>query len=128
MPPAPLMQPPMGSAGPASPPTGNPGMAADSMSKMREAIKLIEMALPGLPPGSEGHKNVIDALGKLSKSFPATDEVPGVQNTQLKNLAEQAQKTAMLQAVLRQGQGGATPPPPGAAPGGPPPAEMQGAA
>jgi len=106
----------MGHSGPASPPTGNAGLAADAMSKMREAIKLIEMALPQLPPGTEAHKNTIDALGKLSKAFPATEEVPGVQKTQLQGLGDQAQKSAMMQAVLRMlaGAGGAG----GAAPGG----------
>ncbi len=103
----------MGFAGPASPPTGTPGIAADAMSKVREAIKLIELALPGLPPGTEAHKNTIDALGKLSKAFPASEEVPGVQNTQLQALQQQAQKSAMMQALMRamQGAGGpATPP------------------
>jgi hypothetical protein len=101
------MQPPMGHSGPASPPTGNAGLAADAMSKMREAIKLIEMALPQLPTGSEAHKSTIDALGKLSKAFPATEEVPGVQQTQLRALGDQAQKSAMMQAVMRMLAGGA---------------------
>jgi len=48
--------------------------------------------------------------------MPATEEVPGVQKTQLQGLGDQAQKSAMMQAVLRMlaGAGGAG----GAAPGG----------
>lgn len=115
MPPAtPLMQPPMGHSGPASPPTANPGLAADSMSKMREAIKLIEMALPGMQPGTDAHKDTIDALSKLSKAFPASEEVPGIQKTQLQGLAQKAQQDAMFQAILRQQSAGGGASPPGA--------------
>ena len=117
----------MGHTGPASPPTANPGLAADAMSKMREAIKLMELALPQIPPGTDAHKGAIEALGKLSKIFPATEEVPGVQDTQLKALAEQAQKSQMMQALMRGGIGGGAPPgmPPGG--GAPPQPAPQGA-
>jgi hypothetical protein len=66
------------------------------------------MALPALPTGGEQHKAAVDSLAKLSKAFPASEEVPGVQNTQLMALSEQAKKNAMLQAVMRahQAQGG----------------------
>jgi len=117
MPPVtPLIQPPMGHSGPASPPTANPGLQADAMSKMREAIKLIEMALPGFEIGSDGHKAAVDMLSKGTKAFPASEEVPGVQKTQLQGLAQQAQKSAMMQALLRSNAQGA-----GGAPGGAPP-------
>jgi len=100
----------LGPTGPASPPTANPGLEADAVSKAREAVKLLEMALPKLPTGGEGHKAVIDSLQKLSKAFPATEEVPGIQNTQLLGLQQQAKQQAMLQAVMRQRQAGAAPP------------------
>jgi hypothetical protein len=98
------------------------------VSKLREAIKLIELALPGLPPGTDAHKATVDALGKLSKAFPASEEVPGVQQTQLRALADQAQKSAAMQSLLRmnaQQGGGAGGPPPGGAPA--PQPEAQGA-
>lgn len=101
------------------------------MSKVREAVKLLELSLPALPTGSEPHKAVVDSLGKLSKAFPASEEVPGIQSTQLQALQQKAQQSAMMQALLRQSQAGAAgaggPPGGGAPPGGPPP-EMQGAA
>lgn len=108
----------MGFSGPASPPTANPGAMADGVSKMREAIKLIELALPSFPPGTDMHKDTVDSLSKLSKAFPATEEIPGVQNTQLAGLQAAAQKNAMMQALMR-GQGGGAQP--GAPPGAPPP-------
>jgi hypothetical protein len=102
-------------------------MAADAFSKMREAIKLVEMALPALQPGTDAYKSTIDALGKLNKAFPASEEVPGVQNTQLQGLQQQAQKSAMMQALMRQMQGGGGAPPPGGPPQGAPAAQPAGA-
>jgi hypothetical protein len=97
---------------------------ADATSGIREAVHLLEMKLPALPLGTEQHKAVVEALGKLSKAFPASEEVPGVQHTQLQALAQKAQQSAMMQALLRQSQQGAAPPG-GGAPGGPPPPDMQ---
>lgn len=77
---------------------------------------MLEMAMPKLPTGGEAHKAVIDSIKALSKAYPATEEVPGIQNTQLLGLQEQAKKQAMLQAVIRQQQAGAG----GAGAGGPP--------
>lgn len=128
MPPLPLMMPPMGSAGPASPPTANPGAMADAMSKVREAINLLELALPSLEIGSEPHSAVLKALPALSKTVPASEAVPGVQNTQLLALQQKAQQSAAMQAVMRAmggGGGGGPGGPPGAPPG--PPAPMGGA-
>lgn len=77
------------------------------------------MALPYLPTGSEQHKAVIDSLSKLSKAFPATEEQPGIQQTQLMALQQKAKQQAMIQALMRQSaqaQPGAGAPPP--TPGG----------
>lgn len=88
---------------------------ADAMSKVREAINLLEMALPAMPIGSEPHTAVVKALPSLSKAFPASESVPGIQNTQLQALQKKAQESQMLQQVTRAlgAQGG------GGAPGGP---------
>lgn len=117
MPPSPLMQAPMGSTGPASPPTDNAGSGADGMSKVREAIKLLEMALPSLPSGSEPHKVVLQCITSLAKIAPASAEVPGIQNTQLMGLQQKAQQSAPMMALMRAmgstagpgGDGGAPP-------------------
>ena len=89
-----------------TPPTGNPGLAADAMSKVREVVHLLELALPNLPTGSDPHKDVLDAIGKLSKSVPPSEGIPGIQTTQLAGLQRQAQQSAPLQALARaMGQG-----------------------
>lgn len=93
------------------------------MAKAREAISILEMCLPDLPTGSDTHKAVLESLTKLSKAFPATSAVPGVQKTALAGLAHRAQQDAMMQAVQRSmgPQGG----PPGGGPGMAPPPSPQ---
>lgn len=81
------------------------------MSKLREAVKLVQLALPNLPVGTEPHKAAIDAVKSLSKAVPATEEIPGVQRTQLMSLIQQAQQNPMIQQLQRT-MGG---PPPAAA-------------
>jgi hypothetical protein len=88
-------------AGPIALPTGNPGQAANSLAKVREAVKILEAALPQLPTGSEPYKAVLDAITKISKHVAPSGEVPGVQATALRDLGQQAQKSAMLQSLMR---------------------------
>lgn len=87
--------------GPGGQPSDNPGLAADSMSKVRMAVDMLQQALPGLPIGSPPQKDVLDAIQKLSKSVPASEAIPGVQQTQLAGLQKEAQESAMLQNLSR---------------------------
>lgn len=81
------------------------------MSKVREAINLLEVALPGIPIGTDPHKSVLSAIQSLSKSVPASEAIPGVQNATLMGLQKTAQETAPLQALARaMGQGPNVPP------------------
>jgi len=116
LPPAPMTPPGLGSAGPAGPRTGNAGMAADAMTKVREAVHLLEMALPGFEVGSEPHKAVLKMIQDGSKLAPPKQEGAGVQQTTLAGLMERAKQMQQLQALQgsMQPPGGA--PPAGAAP------------
>jgi len=110
-------------AGPLSAPTGSPGQSANALSKVREAIKILIEALPELPMGSEPWKATNAAIQNLGKHVSPSDEVPGVQQTQLRGLQQSAGKDAALQSLMRSmGGGGAAAP--GAAPGGAPPPPM----
>ncbi len=101
----------MGPADPASAPTPNAGLQADALSKVREAVNLLQMALPMLDVGSEPQKAVLDSVTKLSKVVPPSNAVPGVQMTQLVGLQEQAGKDQMLQQLASaMGQGPAIQP------------------
>ena len=119
LPPSLSGQPPIGSSGPISVPSGSPGANADALGQVREAYKLLEAALPKLPTGSEPHTQLLRILPQLIKIAPPSAEVPGAQNTQLRGLMQNAGKNAMLQQVLSS-LGGANAGA-GAAPGGPPP-------
>lgn len=106
--------PPMGSA-PMGPPSGNPGQQADALSAVRTALDMLEQALPKLEVKSEPYEAVYRVIGQLNKVIPPTNAVPGVQQSQLRDLQQQQQKSAAMQAVMRSmGQGGG----PGGQPGG----------
>lgn len=122
------LAPASGPMGAMAPPSPNPGLMADSISKIGTAVQMLQNALPGLPVGDEVQKAVLDAITKLSKVAPKSAQVPGVQTTQLRGLATQAQEGAMLQSLLRAMEGGGAPRPgmapslpPGGAGGGLPP-------
>lgn len=103
--------PPMGPADPASAPTPDAGSAVQAMSQVREAVRMLEMALPQLPLGSEPHKKVLDAIQNLSKAVPPSNDVPGVQMTTLAQVGQQAQQSQALQALTAaMGQGQNVPP------------------
>lgn len=99
LPPSLSGQPPIGSA-PMSVPSGSPGANAGGLAEVREAIKLLQTALPKLPVGSEPHKSLLDSIKSLSKVVPPSAEVPGVQQTALRDLAQNAGKNQMLQQVM----------------------------
>ena len=111
MPPSLSGQPPIGSS-PVSVPSGSPGANAGGLAEVREAIKLLQVALPKLPVGSEPHKALLSSIQGLSKVVPPSAEVPGVQQTALRDLQQNAGKNAMLQQVMsslggaNQGAGG----------------------
>lgn len=110
------MQPKPGPAAPVAPATGNPGLAAAAKAEVREAISIMEKALPSLETGSEEYKSVLDSLSKLTKHFPAASAMPGVQKTALAGLAQRASQDGMMRQAMaaRAAQGGGGP---GAGPG-----------
>ena len=96
------------------------------MAKVREAIKMLEQALPGIPTGSDAYKAVLNAISSTAKFVPPSAEVPGVQKTALRDMQQGADKSAVMQSLMRslsgggagQGAPGAQPAPAGA-PGAP---------
>jgi hypothetical protein len=97
-------------------------MAADALTKVREAVHLLEMSLPGLPVGSEPHKQVLKMIQDGAKLVPSNQEHGAVQQSTLAGLqdrAKQMQMMQMLQHAMSSGggaaAGGAPAPEPGAA-------------
>lgn len=115
------LQPQLGPTGPASPPTPNPGIMANSLSMVGNAVQMLQKALQDIPIGSEEQKAVIDSIQKLSKIAPPSAQVPGVQANNLRGLEQEATEGAMLSALLRnmqaQGQRPGASPSPAAPPG-----------
>lgn len=74
--------------------------------------------------GSDPWKAVNSAIANLGKHVSPSDEVPGVQQTQLRGLQQSAGKDAAMQSLMRSmgGAGGGASPPGGAA--APPPSPM----
>jgi len=103
-----LMMPVPGPTSPAGSPSDNLGAQADALSKVREAINMLELAMPGLEIGSEVHKAVLDSIQKLSKQAPSSAAVPGVQATQLMAMQKAAKDNAAL-AMLTRGLGQGAP-------------------
>lgn len=52
---------------PATIPQGNQGNMGAAQSKVRNAIEMLQAALPEIPFGSEEHKLVIDFIAKVGK-------------------------------------------------------------
>lgn len=119
-----MQMPPMGPIGAASVQSGNPGLAAKALAQVGEAIRILTMALPNVPPGTPVHKDVLNTIQKLSNHVPAGDQTHGVQMTALADLQRNAQQSGMLQQVMKasggQPGGGASPPQGGGMPGMPP--------
>lgn len=99
MPPSLSGQPPMGSS-PVSVPSGSPGSSAGAMAKVREAINIMQAALPNFPAGSEPHTKILAAIQSISKVVPPSAEVPGVQQTALRDMQQNAGQNAMLKQVM----------------------------
>lgn len=122
MPPSLSGTPPMG-AGAMSVPSGSPGKNANALAQVREALKILEKALPELPMGSEPHQAILKAITNLGKHVPPSNEVPGVQQTALRDIAAGSGKNAMMDQVMKSlgsPQGGAGGGAPGTAmPGAP---------
>ena len=104
-------------------PTGNPGQVANGLAQLREAIRIMEKALPALGMGTEPYKAVLNSMNSLGKFIPPSAEVPGMARTTAAGLMNDANKGGMMSAVQGAlapggasagggGGGGAPPTPP----------------
>lgn len=77
---------------------------------MGEALKLLYAALPELPLGSEPFNKVSSVIQSLIKVAPPSAAPPGVQQTEIRNVMQNAGKNAALQQVMASlGAGGSQP-------------------
>jgi len=107
--------------GPVTTPQPNAGNAAAGMSKVRNAITMLEEALPMIPMGTPAHTEILGTLSKLTKTFSGGSGggEKGIDLMSLLQSARQASQSSPMAALSKmmapQGQ---PPAMPGAAPGG----------
>ena len=95
-----------------------PGMGnmAQGLMQLKTAVDMLQTALPNLMAGSQQHKDVLNALSRLTRHLPQGAPTAGVQQTQLMDLLRNTVRNALMQKLMGQrGQ-----PPGGPTPGGPP--------
>lgn len=98
-------------AGPAVAPHGNPGNVASSLSKLKMAVDALQEALPGIPMGTQLHKNVMSAISNIGKHMSEMQESPQMKAQQLLSMLGQIRAQQPNQALAAMG---------GGAPGGQP--------
>ncbi len=104
---------------PAAAATPNLGSNAAAAEKVKQALLILEGALPEIDLATPLHKAVRNSIDALAKHLPAGAQHQGLQTSAIRDLALRAKQQApMLQALMAKGQGGgaAAPPQPGAEP------------
>ncbi len=108
-------------AGPAAMPSGNQGNQSKAMLDIRNAVKMLEQALPMIPMGSPLHEKIHKVALDLSKELTQGDENPALQMQQLVQMMRSASQQQPINALSKLS---APPPntPPATAGAEPPPA------
>lgn len=116
--------------GPATAAQAHTGNAAAALPKIRNALTMLQEALPSIPMGTPAHSSVLKAVKDIGAHMEelGTPQNQGMDMQSLIQMMRQQSQQAPQQALQRmypgQPQGGpAMPgmPPGGAPPGGPPP-------
>lgn len=107
-------------SGPATMPQGNPGNSAAAMLQVRNAVQMLEKALPSIPMGSPLHSKIMKVTSELVKELSQGDENQALQLqslVQMMRSQSQQQPTAALTRMFPQTpqtpalpQAGETPP------------------
>lgn len=110
----PQMAPAPAHAGAATMPQGNPGNAASAMLEVRNAVQMLEKALPGIPMGSPLHEKIMKVTSELVKELSQGDENQALQMQSLVQMMRSAGQQQPISALSRmypqQGQAPAMPP------------------
>jgi hypothetical protein len=114
---------PMGAAkpniGPVTTPQGHPGNAAGALNDVRNAVRMLEQALPNIPMGSPLHSELLATTTKLAKHLTPGEGNQGLELQSLIQMARQMSQSQPMAALSRlQAPPGAPPAMPAAPPGG----------
>jgi len=84
-----------------------PGNQADGITQLKNAIDIIQNALPLLGTGTPMHSAALNALRQLTRHVAQGGQAAaGTQQTSLMDLLRQTVRNAMLQKIMSQQQGG----------------------
>lgn len=124
-----MMGQPKPNIGAVTAPGGNPGNAAAAMADVRNAVTMLEKALPNIPMGTPLHHEVLSVLPKLTKHLSKSEgQHGGLDLLSLLQAAKQSQQQSPMAALSRlqppPGSPPATPQPDAGAGGGAPPMPM----
>jgi len=101
---------------PAAAPSANLGAQAHAAGQMKQALQMIEMALPNLPLDSPLHKVATSFITGAAKHLAQGGADHGIQASMLRDLALRAQQHApQLNPVAQPGAPGAPAPSPAGA-------------
>ena len=112
----------MGGAAPANigsvtTPQPNAGNATAAMNDIRNALRMLEKALPAIPFDSDMHKEVLQTITKLSKNMNPGDGNEALELQSLLQMGRQMSQSAPMSALARMQAPAGGPP---AMPGQPP--------
>lgn len=99
--------------GPATAPQPNAGNQAAAMNDLRNALSMMEKALPAIPLGSPLHSEILSLTSKLAKHLAPGDGNQGLELQSLLQMARQASQGGPMAALAKMGApdgGGAAPP------------------
>lgn len=102
--------------GGASVPQGNQGNQVQAMSLVRNALEMLQKALPLIPMGSPQHADLLKAVSTISKHMESNEGNKGIDLQSLLQMARQASQQSPVQALNRM-----HPPAPNAPPAMPTP-------
>ena len=95
-----------------------PGQMAQGLMMLKNAVDMMNAALPMLEPGSPPHKDALRALQTMSRHLPQGAGTAGVQQTQLGDMLRNTIRNSLLQRIMAQRGGGGGAQQPGAPGGG----------
>jgi hypothetical protein len=102
-------QDPPGATGPAMAPGGQAGATQDGMAKVRQALEILQKALPDIPMGSDVHTATMKAITELVKHVHPMNDDPQAKAQQAAQMARQSmtQPNEAMLAKLMPGAAGA---------------------
>lgn len=112
-----------GGLGPVTMPQGNQGNMAAAITEVRNAMTMLQKALPMVPMGSPIHNDILSFVKKIGEHLTKGEDNQGLQLQSLLQMVKQSAQSAPQNAMQRMfpAQQPNTPPampPAGGAPGG----------